>query len=210
MYEKLIVKLPPIVYLNEQSCVEELYFLHKGFKLCSFYTTSIIDLENPLPVFKNKKRNIRKARKIENIHICIDTPLESLYVELKKSLSQRHDPSPTHSLEDLKILKSLFPKKIYTIAAILNSEILAGAIIFESGLISHTQYLFNSNQGMKFGALDLVIDSLIEKIKGSNRYLSFGSSSENHGEHLNMGLLRFKEEFGSIVQIGKTFQIDLS
>ena len=63
---------------------------------------------------------------------------------------------------------------------------------------------------MRLGVLDLVIHELIEKTKISNHYLSFGSSSENQGKYLNMGLLRFKEKFGSFIQLGKAFEINLN
>ena len=209
-FKKLIVKLPPPIYLNKQSSVEEAYFLQKEFKISSYYITSIIDLNNPLPIFKNKKRNINKAKKLSNIDVCLNIPFDDVYIKLQKSLSERHNISPTHNLDELKLIKDLFPKEIYPIVAVLNNEILAGAIIFESGLITHTQYLFNTNQGMQLGALDLVIDKLIQKIKGNSRYLSFGSSSEKHGKYVNMGLLRFKEEFGSTIQLGKTFELNLT
>ena len=51
--------------------------------------------------------------------------------------------------------------------------------------------------GWDMGALDLVFDYLIADYYKDKKYFDFGSSTENHGQVLNGGLVRHKEGFGA-------------
>lgn len=207
-YKKLSIKLPPPIYLKNQF-LEEAYFRYRNFKSSSFFLTSIVELKNSISISKGKKDNIRKAKKLNSIIVDFSAQFKTIFPGLEESLASIHNATPTHSLKDLELLNQLFPENIYSVAALSGSEVLAGAVIFESGSIIHTQYLFNSPAGRNVGALDFLILELISN-KRSKEILSFGSSSEDGGEKINIGLLKFKEGFGSKIQLGKTFEIELS
>ena len=70
-------------------------------------------------------------------------------------------------------------------------------MVFENTQIVHTQYLANSIIGRDVGALDFVIDKLINEIYKDKKYFDFGISNENDGRFLNAGLIAQKEGFGA-------------
>ena len=57
--------------------------------------------------------------------------------------------------------------------------------------------MVNSADGKGLGALDMVIDHLINEYSDKKRYFSFGVSTENNGAFLNKGLINQKELFGA-------------
>ena len=66
--------------------------------------------------------------------------------------------APIHNLTDIVKLVNLFPKNIKLFIARKENDIHGGAVIFENKNIAHTQYLVNTADGRKIGALDLVIN----------------------------------------------------
>ena len=67
-------------------------------------------------------------------------------------------------------MANLFPNNIKLFVAIKDSKILGGTLVFENETIVHTQYLANSFEGRNFGALDFVIDKLINKVYEDKKY----------------------------------------
>jgi hypothetical protein len=85
---------------------------------------------------------------------------------------------------------------------------LAGALLFENDNVIHTQYLANSDAGREIGALDLVVDHLIQSY-GQKQYLSFGISNDDEGRRLNLGLLSSKEAFRASTVVHDLYELDL-
>ena len=60
----------------------------------------------------------------------------------------------------------------------------------------------------KIGALDLVINTIIERYKSTHVWLDFGISTEENGRILNFGLIAQKEGFGGRTNIYSTWEMD--
>lgn len=73
---------------------------------------------------------------------------------------------------------------------------MAGVLVFETPQVVHAQYIANSEEGREIGALDLVMDHLVNVFSAGHRYFDFGISTENSGRLLNGGLISQKEMFG--------------
>ncbi len=116
---------------------------------------------------------------------------------LSNVLRQNHNSNPIHTVDEMERLADLFPNNIGLYTAQLNGELLSGAVIYENRDIVHTQYLANSQLGREIGALDLLLDYLIKEVYVNKRYFDFGTSNENGGRYLNMGLISQKEGFGA-------------
>ena len=86
---------------------------------------------------------------------------------------------------------------------------LAGAVVFDNGRVMHTQYLSSSEPGRAVGALDLVIDHVIEQARENRRFCSFGISTEQGGGPLNEGLIRQKEGFGGRGFTHDTYELSI-
>ena len=71
----------------------------------------------------------------------------------------------------------------------------------------------NSERGREVGALDGLIDhliNLITKVYADKRFLSFGISTEREGQALNEGLLRSKEGFGATGLVHDWYELKLT
>ena len=82
--------------------------------------------------------------------------------------------------------------------------------MFENKNIVHTQYLANSIEGKKIGALDLLIDHLVREIYFDKKYFDFGISNENSGRSLNTGLIAQKEGFGACPIVQDMYELEFS
>ena len=202
---KIIYKAIPYIYhLNPAEEDRYALFVHDA-KLIRRDLTTTIYLTNRLKFQERRKRIIRKALK-NNIFIEETNEFRQYWEILENVLRKFHNTKPVHTLHEIKKLASLFPDNIKLFVAKRNDNVLAGTVIFENPKIVHTQYLANSDEGRKLGALDLVIDYLINFYK-DKLYFDFGISNENDGRYLNKGLCEYKEGFGGRAVVHDTYEL---
>jgi len=193
---KLIYKCIPYIY-HKKPAEEDRYALFlNDASLTRRDVTSTIYLGEDIRYSKGRKWTIKKAKK-ENIVITESKDFSSFWGILESVLEDQHNVTPVHSLAEIDMLASKFPENIRLFLASYDGELTSGALIFENEAIVHTQYLANSHKGRQIGVLDLLIDHLIENIFHEKKYFDFGISNENHGRHLNVGLISQKEGFGA-------------
>lgn len=128
---------------------------------------------------------------------------------LSDVLKKYHDTTPVHTGAELKMLAERFPENIKLYTGELDGKILAGAVVFENGDTVHTQYLANSDEGRISGALDCVIDYLLNEIYADKKYFDFGISNENAGRYLNRGLIAQKEGFGGRAVVHDFYELKI-
>lgn len=194
--EKLIYKcLPHIYYLKPAE--EDLYALFRNnARLIRRDITSTINLKNKIKYQNQRKRAVKKANK-NKLVFEKSTDIQSFWNILYIVLKNKHKSKPVHSVEEIEKLCKLFPDNIKLFVAKKEGVILGGTLIYENDEIAHCQYLANSTEGMKMGALDFVIDRLINEVYIEKKYFDFGISNENSGMKLNTGLIAQKEGFGA-------------
>ncbi|MGH7140115.1 MAG: GNAT family N-acetyltransferase, partial [Pirellulales bacterium] len=100
---------------------------------------------------------------------------------LTPTLEARHGAKPVHSLEEIALLAERFPANIKQFNAIHNGEVVAGATMFVTERVAHTQYLAVTEEGRRLRALDLLIDHLLRNEFAGLRYFDFGTSNEQGG-----------------------------
>lgn len=205
---KLIYKCIPYIYHKKPSEEDRYALFRSDAKLIQRDVSSTINLQNKTNYQEQRKRAIKKA--IKN-HLIIEESLdfESFWKILEKTLRSRHKVKPTHTLDEIMKLANLFPNNIKLFLAKKGSIVFGGAVIFENEQIVHTQYLANSIEGKKVGALDLAIDSLINDIYPHKKYFDFGISNEEGGRYLNTGLISQKEGFGGRAVVHDIYRIEI-
>ena len=192
----LTVKLLPHVFCAYPSAELEYTLWRRGFTLVRRDLSSVLPLEDSLPFNSLKEKGVKKARKSGVVVNALR--LAVFHSLLTQVLQARHGVAPVHSLAELILLTTRFPNRISVRGATLENELLAGTLIFHHGAVWHTQYLASSPAGREIGALDLVIESVINEARaGGAKHLSFGTSTEAAGTVLNEGLLWQKESFGA-------------
>lgn len=183
-----------------------LYRLQAERTACNLSST--IDLTAPLRYAELRRRGIKRAQKC-GVTITQNDDFEPFWKVLEENLQERHQVLPVHSLDEITLLHSRFPQHIQLHTALLNGQVVAGCVVFNTGQVAHAQYISASPEGKKCGALDMLFAHLIEQVYSTCRYFDFGISTEEGGKYLNSGLLSQKEGFGARGTIYETYRINL-
>lgn len=192
----LKLKLLPRIYHQLPSDeIDYLLFLVKA-SITRRDITSCVFNEKPLKIASsNRLRGIKKGVKNE-LQVREEVNFKSFWNEvLEPNLRQVHNQKPVHSLEEIELLHSRFPKNIKQFNVYKNNQIIAGATIFETVTVAHAQYISANDEGRQTGGLDFLFNHLLNDF-AFKKHFDFGISNEAQGMKLNKGLLNWKETFG--------------
>jgi len=191
---RIVYKAIPSIF-QKYPAEEDLYALFlNNAKLIRRDISSVIKIDHQLRFSETKRQSVTKCRK-ENLILVENNNLEEYWILLSEVL-QKYQVKPVHSLTEMMHLKKLFPDKIRLFEARREGELLAGILIYDYGNVAHTQYMANSIEGRKIGALDFINHELINGEYSSKDYYSFGISTEMQGKKLKTGLIQQKEMMG--------------
>ena len=197
--ENIYYKPIPHIY-HRYPCEEDLYCLFRNdAELVSRSISSTIFLEEALSFSTLRQRKIRRAEQEDLDVYCSDSSLNinRFWKMLSETLESRHGVSPVHSASEMELLMKRFRHNIKLFLCDDDAgNLVAGVWMFVSEKVVHTQYLASSERGREIGALDYLIDQILEEYSEDEGYLDFGISTENGGRSLNEGLIFQKEGFG--------------
>lgn len=193
--EKLIYKRVPSVYFSYPSD-EDLYALFRNnAKLVRRDISTAVYLPDKLRFSELRRRGVKKAVK-NGLEVRQSFDYDGYIALLAEVLSVHHETKPVHTGAELALLANRFPEVVKLYCAYRGEEMMAGVLIFDTPLTVHAQYIANSEEGRNIGALDLVMDYLINTYSEGKTYFDFGISTEEQGIVLNYGLIGQKEMFG--------------
>lgn len=200
-------KAIPHIYSTEPAN-EDLYALFvNGGRLYRRDVSAFISSGKGVEYSSRQRRNIRKALKHELVY-CEESDYSGFWHLLADVLAGRHEARPTHSIDEIVTLAERFPNSIRLFQVKDSSQrLLAGAVLFITNTVAHTQYLASSDQGRTIGALDFLIDGLIHEF-GNDRNFDFGISTVDQGRVLNEGLCSYKEGFGARALMHDFYKLD--
>ncbi len=207
--KSLIYKAVPHIY-HQSPAEEDLYALYRhNAKMVRRDISSAILLKDRLPFSKGRKWAIKQAQKHglevrKNEDFAVFMPIE------EQVLGEKHNLRPVHTAEEIQLLAERFPNNIKLFSAYCNGEMLAGVVMYESDNVAHAQYMAANNDGKRKGALDLVLDYLINEYYSGKKYFDFGISTEDDGRYLNTGLIENKQSFGARAIVHDFYEIVLS
>ncbi|GGY27946.1 GNAT family N-acetyltransferase [Paludibacterium paludis] len=206
--DSIVYKSIPALF-HRYPAEDDLYALFRqGAQLVRRDLSCVIDLANPCEPNQLRRRSLRKAA-ANGLVIREGVFFEAFHTLLSEALA-RHGVSPVHSVEELALLQSRFPEQIRLFGAWTGENLLAASWVFDYGHAVHTQYLASSAEGMESGALDFLLDHLIQHEFAGKRWFSFGISTEQDGRFLNSGLMRYKESFGGRAITHDSYQWNLT
>jgi hypothetical protein len=211
--ERMIYKPIPYIYSSIPSG-EDLYALFRaGARLSRRLVSTCVSMHNPM---KMATLRIRQARKAVDHGFYIDRmtegdtqTLREYWALLTDVLKRYHNARPTHTLQEMQLLMSQFPKNIRLYIVRRDKEIAAGIVVFECRTVAHVQYIASGEEGRTYGALDLLFRHLINERYKQFEYVDFGTSNEDEGRYLNEGLVRQKCRLGGRGIVYNTFEINL-
>lgn len=208
-FRKAIYKaIPPI--FHAQPAQEDLYFIHNalGGTVYRRDLSSVIYLKDRLKLSKGRKWLIARAKKL-GLEVSVSKDW-SRFHDLLTDVLVKHGAEPVHSIDELKLLASRFGNNIELKAVDKDGVMIAAALLFKFNNVVHSQYLATSELGKETGALDYLIEEVIQDTKASGyEFFSFGISTENQGRTLNDGLLQQKESFGARGMVIDFYGIDI-
>jgi hypothetical protein len=202
-------KCIPYIYAKLPAEEDKYALFRHNAKLVRRDITTTIDLNNKLKYSTLRQRCIKKA-KSNNLIVKESSNYGEFWEILTQTLDRRHNAIPVHSIDEITNLAKKFPDniKLY-VAQNENGKIVAGTVVYINDAAVHTQYLSNSIAGNNIGALDYVIDYLINIVFRNKHFLDFGISNEKEGAYLNKGLIGQKEGFGGRAVVHDLYEIDI-
>jgi hypothetical protein len=210
--DKIIYKNVPHIY-HLYPAEADLYAMYlMDAKLVKRNPSAVIKMEDKLGFQSLRKRSLKKAaakgvvvREVDDYKLYWDI--------LTDNLLNKHSVTPTHSLEEIEYLKSLFPENIKLFASYMKGSLLAGVVMYENKTVTRAQYIAASLEGRDVGALDIIFDYLINAYYKDIDYFDFGVSTETFlvdGKYvLNEGLIFQKEGFGARSIVYDIYEIEV-
>ena len=131
------------------------------------------------------------------------------WIILEENLRQKYNTKPVHSLNEITLLKRLFPDNIKLYTAEMENEIIAGTVLYINKGSVHVQYIASNGNGRKSGALDLLFDTLVNRVLISVPVFDFGTSNGAVGQVLVEELLFQKEGFGGRGVVYETYKLEI-
>ena len=210
-FDGIRLTVPPSFYYNRASNYLDFSLLKNGFNYFKREVTSTLFIEQNeksiLKKFRNSHaRAVRKAEKI-GVEVRKTNQVEEFYTILKENLKIRHGVEPTHTLEEIYKLINLFPKSINVFGAFYKGEMIAGVLNFlVKGDVALAFYISHKEGYQDLRPLNLLFFNIFKwALRENINVYDFGIFTVE-GEP-NMGLGRFKENFGASGIFRDTFQI---
>ena len=210
-FDGIRLTIPPVFYQNRSSNYIDYALLKNGFKYLKREITSTLFIENDIKANLKKfkpahARAVRKAKE-SGVEIKVSQDVKSFYAILKENLKIRHGVRPTHTVQEINDLIDLFPDSINIFGAFYKGEMIAGVLNFiikDNVVLAF--YISHKEKFQELRPLNFLFYSIFEWcIKEKIKVYDFGIFTVD-GEP-NMGLGRFKENFGASGIFRDTFQI---
>ena len=206
----LYIKMLPTIYHRLPSDeLQYLLFIAEA-KLLRTDVSSTIELGNSLKIQSNRMEGVKKAKK-HNLRITEGNEFDEFWNEiLVPNLREQYNSAPVHSLDEIKNLNSSFPNNILQFNVYDGSKLVAGATIFQTKNVIHTQYISANTDKQTLGSLDFLFEYLIKTRFVDKKYFDFGTSNKNSGKNVNKGLQYWKECFGARSIVYQTYEVKTS
>ena len=207
---KIIYRPLPHMYA-QYPAEEDLYALFRyDAILLQRKVSSAVWLREPLPLSTLRRRKVKQAG--QHALVVRESGQYDVFWEmLSANLKERHNVAPVHTVDEMRMLVSRFPRNIRLFGVYAaDGAMLAGAVIYETARVAHVQYIASTAAGRACGALDLLFSHLIGKEFAGKEYFDFGNSVEQGGRYLNRGLIFQKEGFGARAVVYDTYEVSVN
>lgn len=194
---------PPQIYFKKPTNYIDFALVVNGFGYKKREVSSVIplffDQNEVLNTFTpESRRAVRRAVKL-GVTVHESDQYENFYDILKNNLKMRHNVRPTHTLDEILLLKQIYPERIRLFGAFLeDGRMIAGVIMFNCNekvtlafYISHNE-AFQKYRGVNYLFFEIITWAISQDFD----YLDFGIFTVDMDP--NWGLGRFKESFGAL------------
>lgn len=162
-----------------------------------------------------RRRKLKKSMKYDLAfkEINSDSEVGEFYQVLQKNYL-KFGCDPVHTLNELLVLKNnKLKNETRFFGVYLENRLIAGSMVFDfnNRTTFHTQYLASDNDYYAVCPNEYMYTELIRQAKKDEyRYLSFGTSTYEHGKVLNENLAIFKEGFNTEAYLNRTYKLKIT
>ena len=193
---RLVYKAIPHIY-HKYPAEEDLYalFRHNARILVTNVSSTVMSCKD-IPFDRRTRRNVAKALQ-NGVVIGPSDDYPAFWRIITANLDNRYSAKPVHSLSEIELLHSRFPKNIRLYSASLDGRMVAGAVMYEEGDWVHAQYSSADETGFSICARNYLFSHLITEEYKANSCFDFGTSTDNDGLYLNANLIETKTGLGA-------------
>ena len=211
-FSRIQMTLPPAIYQHTVSNYLDFSLIKHGFTYKKRDVSSMLTIESSpkknLERFAATHRTaVRKAIK-QDVSVRESEDWADFYHLLKENLKIRHNVQPTHTLEELRGLKELYPERIRLFGAYWDGKLIAGVVNFSvNNDVVLAFYISHIEDYQHLRGVNLLFYEIISWChENAYKYLDFGIFTVNMEP--NFGLGRFKENFGASGVFRDTFELN--
>lgn len=193
-----IYKAIPHIYHRVPS-EEDLYALHAvcQARIIQRDISSAIRQEAPLRWRHDRHYGANKAH-TNGISVERSDDFAAFWPILEDNLQRTYGARPVHTLAEMELLHSRFPKEIVLyLARKADGTPVAGTVLYVTPQVVHAQYISASPEGKRLHAVDALFRRILFEDYGDHHFFDFGKSTEGDGTVLNESLIYQKEGFGA-------------
>ena len=209
-YRRFRYKTIPWIYHRHLACDDSyaLFRLQGRRSRCELTTT--VDLGHPGKPSHGRRTGLQLASRA-GVHVYFGWEhIAEFWQVLEASLAERYGAVPTHSLAEINHIHDLFPQETGLLAARVGTDMVAGALLFTTTTVLHTQYIASTEKGRAASALDPIINQAVDIARERGcRFFDFGTSNTDQGRGLNQSLYEFKLSFGAGGAVHEEFEVSL-
>lgn len=208
-FRRVLYRAIPWVY-HRLPAEEDLYamFWKCGARLQQRMSGTVIFMDEHLRWRKDHRRRLRQAQTV-GVRVERDASLAEFWPVLNENLQRRFQAQSVHTLQEIELLKSRFPREIIQYNAYLDDRIVGGITFYVMGHVLHGQYSGTTDEGKQTGAMEAIYERVMCHDFAHCRYLDFGTSNEGGGRILNEGLIAHKEGYGGRTVCYDTYEWNL-
>lgn len=189
---------------------EDLYALYRfGARLVGRRVSTVVVSRMEWAFSELRRRKVRRAMR-EGLSVVPDDDFPAFWKVLEENLAERHQSRPVHSLEEMTLLRSRFPRQILLYGVRdAYGRMVAGCVLYVTERVVRVQYIGSTPEGRECGAVDFLFHRLIHEEYKDFPYFDMGTSVEQGGRVLNEGLIFQKEGFGGRAVVYDTYEMDI-
>lgn len=193
---RVVYKAIPWIY-HRLPAEEDLYAIFRvcNARLVARDISSTIVGGRHLKWHRDRKYGINRCRN-NGVVVEKTDDYAAFWPVLEGNLLANHGVRPVHSLGEMQLLKSRFPRNIQLYVARKDGETLGGTVLYLTPQVAHAQYISATAEGKHLRVVDAIYDRILNIDYADCPYFDFGKSTEDHGHILNSSLIYQKEGFG--------------
>lgn len=207
-------KITPDIFSKEKSDLLQYCLYYKEYTPIEELSLYVDFQDYHENIYKNlsqgKRTDVNNCIKegMEYRTLSSDEEIEVFYSILCSNLA-KFDTTPVHSLGELLEFKNKRLKEICEFVGIYyQDKMVAGGMLFHfSKQVVHTQYLCALSDYNRLSPMSFLYYSILDDMKKRGyRIVSWGTTTEDQGKYLNVGLAKSKEAYGSKYAVNWTYR----